>query len=339
MHRCVSRLSPPSARTRRRVILFPGAVALLLTLLPTAGAAQIPGGRSLSFDQERATFLATMLGQVRPVVDAWEASWRGDRADPVRLYAPDAVVAVRDSMIGGPRSLEAFARAVREDVGAPSASMLDFDASDRLAYVYGAWSATSPQRGTTAQGRIVTVLRKDDGDWTIRSQLFSADSAAGGLYAALEQVEPLPSLERRVAVGVRAMVPVGRGDREKQDLRAVQRISAYHELIGIMAATRMAWSADDTEGLSALMRENAWVQLPGVADWAGHVSVEDLRRVLGDYGELHTAELDFDYGSTMAYLSGKYWAEQGAGAPLTGSYMAVFQKLGSTWLIRSLTFF
>jgi ketosteroid isomerase-like protein len=317
-----------------------GAVLILGMILPAGAGAQIPGGRSLNVDRERATFRATILKQIRPMMDSWQGAWRGDVGPSLEsFYAPDAVVAVRDSMMGGSETLGDFAEAARRSVAGLAPSMLDFDASERLAYVYGAWDATSARGGERAAGRVVTILRKTEGEWVIRLQVFSADSAAGDLLKPVTQEEPLPSLERRVAVGSRAVVPTKRGDGERQDARTVQRISVYRDLISTLASLRAAWSRDDAEALTDLMRKDAWVQLPGVADWAGHVTSADLNRILRDFGTLHTAELDFDLGDTLAYLSGRYYAERSSGPSQSGSYVAVFQNLGSGWQVRSLVFF
>jgi ketosteroid isomerase-like protein len=317
-----------------------GAGLLIVALLPAGLVAQIPGGRSVNFDGERAAFRAVVLNQIRPVMESWQGAWRGDVGPSVEsFYAPDAVIAVRDSLMGGSGAIAEFARAARRDVGALAPSMLDFDASDMLAYVYGAWSATPGTGGAPATGRLVTVLRKGAEGWMIRFQLFSADSAVAGSFRAVEQAEPLPSVERRVAVGSRAFEPAGAGGRERQDSRSVQRIGVYRELIATMASLRRAWAADDTEALTALLRDGAWLRVPGAGDWAGRVTPGDLDRVLPEYGPLYTAELDFEHGGTMAYLSGRYWAERSSAPPLSGSYTAVFQNLGSGWQIRFLALF
>jgi len=82
----------------------------------------------------------------------------------------------------------------------------------------------------------------------------------------------------------------------RQDSRSVQRIAVYRELILALASLRIAWNADDTKALVALMRDDAWVQLPGVGDRAGRATSADLERVLSGYGNLYTVEMDFDYG-------------------------------------------
>jgi ketosteroid isomerase-like protein len=294
----------------------------------------------VSFDRERATFRASILKQIRPLMDSWQGAWRGDVGPSIEsFYAADAVVAVEDSMMCGSQTLADFAHAARRSVAGLAPSMLDFDASEQLAYVYGAWDATSAGGGERASGRVVTILRKSDGGWVIRAQIFSPDSTAAEFFRAVDQKEPLPSLERRVAVGSRAVVPTKRGDHERQDAKSVKRIAAYRDLMSTLASLRNAWSNDDAEAVEALMRKDAWVQLPGVTDWAGHMSSTDLGKILSDFGVLHTAELDFDYGDTLAYLSGRYYVEQSSGPPRSGSYVAVFQNLGSGWLIRSLVFF
>lgn len=324
----------------RSLLLTVGAVPVLGALHSTGLSAQMPGGRSIDFDQERATFRAAILDQVRPVMDSWQGAWRGDAGPSVEsFYTPDAVVAVPGCTVGGNRTIADFARGARRNVAGLSPSMLDFDASDDLAYVYGAWSGTPASGRLGAQGRLVTILRRSGEGWRIRSQLFVADSMSGGVFPEVEQTEPLPSLERRVAVGPRAAEPVSRERRERPDAGTSRRISAYRDLMSTMASLRSAWGADDADQVSSLMREDAWVQLPGAVNWAGRVTAADLGKVLPRFGTLNTAELDFDYGDTLAYMSGRYYVERESGPAESGAYVAVFQNLGSGWLIRSLVFF
>lgn len=312
---------------------------LLIVLLPGGLAAQIPGGRSHNFRGERARFLAAALGQIRPVMDSWAAGWRAEGSPPVEdLYAPDAVVGVQDYFLGGEQALADFTRTVRDRAGALVPSMLDFDASDGLAYVYGTWSASSPQAGTHIGRRLVTVLRKDEGGWAIRFQMFGADSASAELFGAVEPTEPWPSLERRVAVGSRAFIPSMPGDRERQDRRSVKRIATYHEVIRALASVRTAWNAGDTDAFAELLREGAMVHPPGGGTWPGTSRPAELKKVLDGYGRLYTVELDFECSGTMTYLSGRYFTETDSGPPLSGNYVAVFQNLGSDWQIRSLLF-
>lgn len=324
-------------RTARLAV---GAGLLLGAFLPTGLAGQMPGGRSVDFNQERATFRAAMLDKIRPVVDAWQGAWRGDAGPALEsFYTPDAVIAGPGWIIGGSGAIARFADEACRSVAGLAPSMLDFDASENLAYVYGAWSATPTAGGLGPTGRLVTILRKSGAGWKIRAQLFAADSVGEGLFPAMEQPEPLPSLERRVAVGSRAAEPAGRGKGERPNATTSRRISTYRDLIVVMASLRSAWTVGDAEGVSALMSDDAWVQLPGVVSWAGRMTAEDLDKVLAGFGTLNTAELDFDYGDTLAYLAGRYYVDREAGPAASGAYAAVFQNLGSGWLIRSLTFF
>jgi hypothetical protein len=71
---------------------------------------------------------------------------------------------------------------------------------------------------------------------------------------------------------------------------------------------------------------------------SGRVTPADLGNMLSEYGGLATAELDFEYGGALAYLSGRYFVERTSGTPQSGSHMAVFQNLGSGWRIRALLF-
>jgi len=283
-------------------------------------AAQIPGASSVNVDREVARFRASILEQVRPVMDTWQDAWRGQGDRSIEShYAPDAVLALPDgSMIGGREEIAGFADTARSGIGALLTSLRDFEPADRMAFVYGTWDASTRSGGARETGRHATILKKMDDQWLIRSQMLGADSIDTGIFPHIAAPQPLPPLASRAESG---------------------RGSPYYELAAAMALLRRAWGNDDGKTLATLLRDEAVLQLPGRQAIAGSAMLVQLTEALSDYGSLNTVELDFDRGGTLAYLSGRYYVQNMQGQPRTGTYTAVFRNLGSGWRVRALLFF
>lgn len=305
---------------------------LVCALTPSVALAQIPGGSASNSDRWRASFRAAVLSQVRPVMESWQRAWTGQEGASIdEHYSLDAVLAPPGgTLIGGRDQIAEFAKSARGRVAALNASMLDFDASDGLAYLSGTWDAVPADGGVGASGRIVTMLLKSEGTWLIRSQLFAADSLSAPLLPPRVQSGPLPALAQRVASNA--------GTLNKDYVPRQRRNDAYHELLTMLASVRRAWGEDDVGAIRKLLSDDALIQLPGSDSMSGRVTPADLGNVLGEYGTLNTAELDFEYGGALAYLSGRYFVERTSGTPQSGSYMAVFRNIGSGWTIRALLF-
>lgn len=305
---------------------------LVCTLAPTATVAQIPGGTSTNSERWREEFRAAVLAQVRPAMESWQSAWRGQEGTSIESrYAPDGVLGPPGgAMIGGRDEIAGFARSARRSVAGLNASMLDFDAADGLAYLSGTWSAVASDGSAGASGRLVTMLVKADETWLIRSQLFAADSLSGPLLTPPAHPGRLPPLAQRVALDSATLRP-GLGG-------TARRTSSYHELLSLLASLRRDWTRHDAKALRKLMTDDATLQPPGWESTSGSLTPKDLAHVLREYGSLNTAEQDFEYGGTLAYLSGRYYVAQATGAARSGNYIAVFRNLGSGWLIRALLF-
>jgi ketosteroid isomerase-like protein len=312
-----------------------------LFLLPSAGVeAQIPGGQTVDVDLEAAKFKAFILEQVRPVLESWQDAWRGQGTGSLEShYTADAVLAAPGGvLVGGREPIAQYARSMRLAGRSLSASMLDLDPSEKLACVYGTWAAPGAV-GEAATGRHVTVLAKIDGQWMIRSQLFSADAAAANPFPGIARPEPLPALATRITpdstTGRKSVAPMVR---ETQKGISAGRRRAYLQLATTMASFRRAWAGGDAKGMTELLHDAARVQFPGLSPIAGDVSREDMDVVLAGYGPLNSVEVDFEMSGSLAWLSGRYYVERPSGGARSGNYIAVFRNRGSGWRIRVLVF-
>ena len=121
---------------------IPTTAALIVTFLPAALAAQIPGGRASNMSVERATFRAAMLKEIRPRMESWMDAWRGQGDATIEShYSDDAVLVLPGSaMAGSHEEIAALVQAARKNVAALNSSMLDFAAADGMAYVYGTFT-------------------------------------------------------------------------------------------------------------------------------------------------------------------------------------------------------
>lgn len=113
----------------------------------------------------------------------WTEAWNKDDARRlVRMYTTDAVLLPADggTQLRGQESIARFLSEALEAASEIRLTLSDFDGASRMAYALGTFSYTSVGRegtnGSTRnlEGEFILVLRKDSGDWRIRSQLFQA---------------------------------------------------------------------------------------------------------------------------------------------------------------------
>jgi ketosteroid isomerase-like protein len=321
-------------RRNRPPRLAPLVVVAVLgcAVTPSVAVSQIPGGSPANSERWREEFKAAILGQVRPVIESWQSAWHGKEGTSIEShYAEDGVLAPPGgAMIGGRDDIADFARSARRRVAGLDASMLDFDAADGLAYLSGTWNGVASDGSAGGSGRLVTMLVKTDGTWLIRSQLFAADSLSAPLLTPSAHPGRLPPLVQRVASDSATLKP-GLGGKAR-------RTSSYHDLLTVLASLRRDWTRHDAKAVRKLMTDDATLQPPGWESASGSSTPKDLGHLLREYGSLNTAEQDFEYGGTLAYLSGRYYVEQASGPARSGNYIAVFRNLGSGWLIRALLF-
>jgi len=313
-------------RVAERRIVRAVALLVLQCLVPSVLGAQIPGGKGEDVDLQAAQFRAAVLGEVNPLLASWRDAWSGRGDVSIESHYADSALLVipGGTVLRGRRQIGVFAGRARLATGGLTTSMLDFDAGDGLAYIYGNWEAR-PVAGTgMGTGPHITVVMKDRGRWLIRTQvLASADSpSAGPMHVVTESASMTPLTADRIGSGS------GAGAHR----------ALYGQLSTTLATLRAAWTSGDASAIEALLRDDALLQLPDGAPSMGGVAAADLAVALPSYRNLHTVELDFQRSGTMAFVVGRYYAERRSGGARTGLYIAIFKNSGGGWLIRALMF-
>jgi len=154
---------------------------LALTLLPSSPATgQIYPGSELDAEQTNNRAAARhrqyVFGEVSEVLEKWRTAWRKDDVQELlKHYAPTASVLLPGSsrLIRGRTSLQGYFESLLPQVEEVVLSPSDLEASGLMGAVvgryriYGAASAGGAENGT-----IMTVFRRIDGKWRIRSQIF-----------------------------------------------------------------------------------------------------------------------------------------------------------------------
>lgn len=302
------------------------AMAAVLVILPPPLFAQIPGASRLNVDVDVARARAAAMAEARTFLDALEDAWRGRGDAPPGHYYLDAAAL---SPPGGPwiggGEIGAFADAAREAAPNLRMSIVDFEHSEAMAYLFGTWEAERPD-GTGESGRHVTMLMKTGDEWRIRAQLFVTDSLGPSLLGAASQPEPLPSLSDRIDTNL-----VGRAG-------STVRRSAYSQAALILTELRRAWNTGNSEAVARVIGPEALVDLPMGRAAAGDVGPFFENTVFLAYRRLTAADLDFDVNGSLVFVSGRYLVEQRAGRPRLGTWLAVLRNGGSGWQIRTIVF-
>jgi len=252
---------------------------------------------------------------------AWHAAWRGDRAgDIAGFYAERALLILPDGVpLLGPREIEARLDELLPRIGAARASRLDFDASERLAYLEGTYELDlSPRGGGRAvRGRHVTVAIRDDEGWRIRAQLFFRGEDGATLADDGRVGGPLePDHARRAT--------------ERRGNWKDYYEETYEEVQRTVAELSRVWSEDDLGTAARFYTRNARLHTP----WGERIRGADpihrwLQSHLPGAGKVHFAFLDFDASGRLAFAHGRYLLEPagpgGAGGPVVGPYVLVLR--------------
>ncbi len=285
--------------------------------------AGLPGVAATSSNQVRNQFVSMMLGTIRGELDSWGAALRreGSRALSDH-YAETAVIAqAGGDLLKGGDAVRSFGTAVLGLANDGALSMLDFEVSDGVAYVYGAYHFQAARAGTAGSaGRHVTVFRRASGQWRIRIQLFAPTEAGA----------PYPGLSESGAVGAIELGTTESGNVPRD---------AYIASLTQMAALRRAWAGRDAPAIGRLFERNALLHMPGLEVPArGAAIVDAVRNAMDGFGTLHTVELDFTASGRLAVVVGRYVLEGSGGRSADGRYIATLSRDGTSWRIRSLVF-
>lgn len=117
-------------------------IAAAALLPPVRVDAQIPGASKLNMDVDVARARAEAMAAARTFFDGLEDAWRGEGAASLESHYLDeaTVSAPRGPWIAGAQVAE-FARAARLAAPDMRVSIVDFEHSEHMAYLFGAWEA------------------------------------------------------------------------------------------------------------------------------------------------------------------------------------------------------
>lgn len=282
----------------------------------------LPGASGASADGMRLEFVGMMMGVVRGELEAWTSAVREPTTFPLlEHYSSDAsVVQPGAAFLKGESALQTFAEGVTVNANDATASMLDLEVSDGIAWVYGAFRFQPRNAGMTeSAGRHVTVLRRAGDDWRIRAQFFHADQDTPAFPGIAASDEP-------------AMLELGTTDSGQ-----VPR-DAFVAAVTSIAGLRRAWEERDIAAVRRYFSNDAMLLMPHDAAPARGEAVDDvLRGAVTTFDSFETSELDFTSSGRLTVLVGEYNLGGGASTPAhAGHYTALLTRDGREWRIRSL---
>ncbi len=136
-----------------------------------------PGGDGRGAGAFLAEYYADVITNMGDAMAEWRTAWREDDLEKtVDAYWEEAQILFPERPpIIGQFAIEEFYGELLPAVGEVQTSMIDFDASGRMAFVSGPFfydvhrATGTPER---VEGTHVTVLLRKGRDWKIRSQIF-----------------------------------------------------------------------------------------------------------------------------------------------------------------------
>jgi len=173
-----------SVKARRWKVAVLPTILLGLLLSPAAGQGQglpgVPGGGGFAGGRNMAEFYGEVTARTAELFAVWRERWVEDNPQALaELYSPDAMLYLpdRSPIFTSGMIAEAFAELLPE-TGEIQAGMLDFDASGKIAYIFGKFTLDfRDANGVRHQitGDHITVAKREGRDWKIRSQMFRKD--------------------------------------------------------------------------------------------------------------------------------------------------------------------
>lgn len=298
---------------------FPAVLALMLITVPVPVSSQFPGGSLTGADRLRYEFVQRMQIDLSEYLRQWAQGWGEDAERPLRdHYMQNAVIVQSDGrFVRGRTDIRAYADAMVSE-GDAATSLLDFEASDGVAYVHGPYTLTHAASGHPEDGQVVSILFRDRNRWNVRAQLFLPAAHTTALTA---------------PVGASHLPPFALPERAAADTRA-----RYGEAMTLLTSLRSAWNDRSTERVAALFSNQPLVLLPGAdTPLRGAAVIAALETQLPALGSLTLAVMDFDERARLSYLLGRYHL-QGAGGGMTGSFILVTADQGEGSRLRALVF-
>lgn len=309
----------------------------------TLSAQDVPGGGKPPPGYMRLEYLAYVRESLDSLEAAWTAAWRmADASALGKSYAEDALL-----VPGGGAPLAGREKIVQHFGGALSTAgpitigMIDFAASDNIAYEFGSFRFLNPAvdaHETTVFGHHVVVTMRYGRDWRIRAQLLlptsgqPSDDWSGKQTVTAQPVSTQQFL--KLAQQCRARSASRRGvacRRAYRFERVLGHVNAMH------AEWRDAWRRDDVNSAAAVFAEEGFLLLPDEQPLMGREAIKSRLDVLlpGVRG-LHSSVLDFAESGRMAYAYGRYFCQCGPGNDVLGHYISVHEEEAGNWRFRAL---
>jgi ketosteroid isomerase-like protein len=292
--------------------------------LPADTRAQLmPGGKGVDVDAQQAQFNGVMVKVVRSALQTWQEAWSkvADASAVTDRYHSEAtIVQAGGPLIAGHVAVRAFTDSLRKLIRDGSLGFSDFEASEGIAYIYGPFSL-EPRDGTspTINGQHLTVLRRDNKGFLIRSQMFVPQSGAA-------RISFLPAQHPGGPLTVQSMA----------NAATVARYKSANELL---TQLHRSWSDNDSTGVFALFNGNATVQLPGQSSgMTGARARAALNELLERSGDLHFVALDYDASGRLGVVMGQYYIEIPGADALNGYFGMVLDWRENKWMVRALVF-
>lgn len=136
-----------------------------------------PGGDGRGADSFLAEYYAEVLQRTDELTTRWRRAWReDDLRDLMDLYLDDVQLLFSDQgAFAGKAAVQGFFERELDALGEIQFSLLDFDASGRMAYMSGPFQLDRQRADGVRErvtGRYVFVLLNRQRTWRIRSQYF-----------------------------------------------------------------------------------------------------------------------------------------------------------------------
>ncbi len=145
--------------------------------------AGVPGGRGQSSSGVQAEYFADVIQHANQLMTDWRRAWREDDLDALaEFYTENATLGLPGvEVLHGREAITQHLSGLLPESGEVQTSLLDFDASGRIGYLYGNFSMTATQsdNGSAVQGTVVTIIYRKGRDWLIRSQHFRVAAPPG----------------------------------------------------------------------------------------------------------------------------------------------------------------
>lgn len=303
-------------------------------LLGQSASPGAPGGDGRGAGAFLAEYYADVILNMGDAMAEWRTAWRNDdMSGTLDSYWDNAqILFPARSPIVGREAVGNFYAGLLPSVGEIQTSMVDFDASGRMAFVSGPFYYEVPQATGTPErieGSHVTVLIRKGRDWRIRTQVFRADSV-------FEQPQSTDGTDGEW----RPLGSQGSGGAFLADYYADVVTSTGQTMVDWWNS----WEGDDAVSTTSAYWEEAQILFPEHSPIIGMGAITRFyEALLPQVGRVHTSMIDFDASGRMAFLAGPYFIEipRGPGETpdrLEGTHVTVLLRKGRDWKIRTQIF-